>query len=453
MQNPDHSDTPVDSRRAHRGDKEKLAKTVFKYVLGAGGLVFFVAVSIAVSNVCLSLTIKNVSWEWLRNEQAMYWFGHGLTSFILLIVLSLVVLVFDFMTPKWALKQAIRLEWAVDKLAGRSVDGNESEGLVQRQERIVRAFTNNPGALENPGNGIIESLRETLDIADLIRDQLIFYKGDPNRTMKGFICHRKMIKATIRKVRLVGTMLGSGDESYSITTHIANLTRMKLNTPGAPSIFTDCRVVLPGNGTIYPVYGRFFALDTLLKIKEVYGRKSLPGEGIKIRLRFKHSDVFPAWHLWGDEGFLFLSSIGSTDKRTEKEEEKSVADALPIAIGARRELDRKSVFNQKPYNLEETITRLRNHFDNDLFGPIDSDSVETWLLKSDGTIKVMNIQTSVWGPEQETAMKEKMSEDRWEQLCEASQADDGQLISLEDEDNELEQIMTALREIGKIDYE
>jgi len=465
--NHDQINTPNEASRA---DRNRSLKDVIMYILGAGGLVLIIAMAIAASNYCMTIPEGKPPWDDETVTAAVWWFiKNFFTAGFVLIVLAIVTAVLDFLVPKTISRLVTKLEATIDRLSKRSEDGDEPDGIVPRMEAvnsnfencIVPAFTTNPTQLTSSGNGIIETLREIIQKLELIDDQVILYEGDPGRTMADFIVHKEMIVADLRIVRLAGTMLGaSGGETYSISYHIVNLTNKKLEN-NKPDIFKECRVVLPGGNGIaaneeryrlYPACGRFFALDTLMKISEMYTHhdKVLPPGGISIKLRFKYSDIFPAWHIWGDEKFLLLCSIGIDDKYRKDEKEKAIANALPIALGASKVFSRKTANGNIEFQLSRTIDRLQNYFDNDLFEKDNTDQIETWeLLPSDSSeiIKLKNLQASVWGENAENKIKGEVS--FWGSLYKGSSEISGRVLSKD----EIKELRDIFKKIGEIDNE
>jgi hypothetical protein len=430
---------------AYYADRKEIITSATSYIISAGMLVLFVSLSIAVSNFCVTATMDNFTKTFELNEKVLWWIRSFFTAFFGLIVFFVAVIGLELANPnkKWVLRQAKRLQEIIDILAGKTNATVDSPGLVPRieqatknlEEEIIPAFSNTTS-----GGGIVEALKGVIEKLELLHEQVIFYEGDPGKTLHDFICHPNLVGNDLKTIRFFGTMMGSsGEGSYSLTNHIIDLWKLNLERKRLAPAFEECRVVLPGprnlidrdskKSEIYPVCGRYFALDTLKKIRGLHDSERTPT--LSINLRFKEcTDCFPAWHLWGEKAFVILCSIGACDRRSSEKRTDglldpcAIADALPIAIGAHNFFSRKSKGTESEFDLSYTIKRLSKHFDADLYQE-HAEGIEKWILCAQG-IYIENLQEEVWGKE----MEEKIKQDLpfWEEVYEKSKQQYGYKI-------------------------
>lgn len=394
-------------------------KEYVSYTAGAIGLVFLVTATLIISrleNPLVDLEALRISFQ-----QAI--------GLVLLITLTSFILYIR--KPAWVSKSFRALLRAVNKLDGTTNELSQfipvaNEAADTFTKSILPAFLGKEAIPIVEDAGIIKQLQDMMHQLDLVKEEVYFYKKSPKETEHNFICDKKMIEANIDTLRILGTMMGVvGDNSFKVVDHIGTLTEKRIEDPGKlPRFyppFKECRLVVPSgpqNGdTIdrndkgyrqYPFCCRSFALSLLLRIREELRKHRedlstfLKGK-ISVRIRFSElADAFPALQMWDKERCLIICSVGVADRGSADPNARPITainQAMPIALGIKKHIKREFSRESRDYYLEDTLERLVEYFDKDLFKVHGDDKIEEWYLSLSGKIGVSNWQPDVGGAE------------------------------------------------------
>jgi hypothetical protein len=396
-----------------KGDMDMTSNHFWEKIKGVILFAFGAGILIYILHLTTGLAAEGVEASWLMH------FGISFVFFLIIMTVT-ITLMWVWGKPDDLLFKEFQKQ--VDKLANPEVGSVTrcTANSVNLGDQILPAFSPNYKNLTPGQSGIIESLqagvsnlKKVIERLQLIDEQIIFYESEPEKTLKSFICDPKLIgDRKVNIIRMVGTMRGvCGEDTYSLIDHVCEYAKGRFALKPSALPFDEFRMVVPynpnsdGGDRLYPLCARYFALKMLSSFKLIY---PLGGNDvIRIRMRFNGSDCFPSWHMWGENRFVIVPSIGHRDKDI-------LAKAMPIGLAAKSSVTRSIDGNDQEYPMANTLLRLKDYFDDCLFNDgihtTHLPHIEEWkLVLHTGEIQVMSVLINACGQTIEDDLIKKVS--------------------------------------------
>lgn len=367
------SDNFEKSADARTNDVKESTREFRQLFFGSVFLVLMTAVTIFATTYCYTEIDKipfNIAKAWL------FHFGVTFTLWIATAFCFWGLRKFVVTNIKFKLSKTI--ECLVNKLTGTDIQ----QGLVPRIESGVENLEKK-----------IEQIGGILKTTDLLNRGVILYSNNSENVLAEFLREDIASDATaISTVRIVATAKGLvGKHSFSLGRHIADFMKKRREADGNEDIpFNEFRLVIPDNRNAqevvqrgYHFCARYFILDVIKSILDIYSSNnaSTLNKCVTFKIRFNGTDIFPAWHIWGNKRVVVVPSVGFKEKYT-------LAELLPVGIVL------KDSFHK---DMQHTIARLIGYYDADLFQVNNNNPTEEWILQPNGTVEVNNFNKEVAG--------------------------------------------------------